>query len=68
MAETFKSIGNGKFKVNCIAVIQFSLFKNISFFGSDTKLYISEYTNLRLLYSLLLFLIRVNILCYVEQK
>lgn len=27
MAETFKSIRNGKFKVNCIAVIQSSLLK-----------------------------------------
>lgn len=32
MAETFKSIRNGKFNVNCIAVIQSSLFKNLFFF------------------------------------
>lgn len=66
MAETFKSTRNGKFKVNCIAVIQSSLFKNL-FFLVQILDCIFKNIQIELLYSSLLFLIRVNILCYMDQ-
>lgn len=68
MAETFKSIRNGKFNVNCIAVIQSSLFKNLFFFWFRyeivyLRIYGSNFCTVH--YS---FLIHKNILCSTDQN
>lgn len=69
MAETFKSIRNGKFNVNCIAAIQSSLFKNLFFLFwfrhwiVYLRIYGSNFCTVH--YS---FLIHKNILCSTDQN